>query len=84
MTEIERIQALIIKHIPPSKTGDLSDVYICAKAISQYVIKARIEELGKLMNDLSGNKVNITIVGLMERIAQLKKGLEDAKHRTNG
>ena len=39
----------------------------------QAMIDARIEELGKLMNDLSGNKINITFVGLMERISQLKK-----------
>ena len=35
---IEQIQAIIIKHIPPSKKGDLSDVYICSQAIKQYYL----------------------------------------------
>lgn len=71
MTEIERIQALIIKHIPPSKTGDLSDVYICAKAIEQYVIKAREEAYG------DGYKDCVSDYGLLkEDKAQLKKGLD--------
>ena len=43
------------------------------------VLRGRIDELGKLANDLSGNKVRISIVDLLDKIAALNqklKGLE--------
>ena len=45
------------------------------KAIEQYVIKARIEELENICLNLYGATINYETFD--KRIAQLKKGLED-------
>ena len=63
MTEIKRIIDILKQHALENQCGHYDR---CAKALSQYVIKARIEELEKTlgMNEKWQEK----------RIAELKKG----------
>jgi len=70
MTEIEKI---IKQHVMHEEHEDY--LLPLAKAIEQYVIKARIEILDKLPSQMSGNKINWTLVEILEWKAELKKGL---------
>lgn len=45
--------------------------------LHQEVLKGKIEELSKLMNDLSGNKVRISIVDLMGKIQDLERQIKE-------
>ena len=71
MTEIERI---ILDHLP---LRDSDGVDGLTKAIEQYVIKARIEELEKLLPYNYATEYYVHQELINERIAQLKKGLTD-------
>ena len=52
-----------------------------AKAIEQYVIKAKIEELTRFVQ--SNPKLQTTLETIGERIAQLKKGVENGSKHSN-
>ena len=47
-----------------------------ARIISKREMKARIEELNRLFINLIGNRINLSIVDLQERIAELEKKLK--------
>jgi len=55
--------------------GLLSAKKALLKAFNQYVIKARIEELNKVLD--SGAMEDVPWLPVLKRIAELKKGIDD-------
>jgi len=41
------------------------------------IIEARIDELEKLPSQMSGNKIDWTLIEILERITELNKGIVD-------